>query len=242
MHTEHTILASRFCLFLVVGLGCGLVKGTASPPVPCPIPLEKGTSWTYEGKVKWTIADSAMVRSTNVHWVMEVIETKENESGRVAVVRGFPDELAWYEPHQSPRFSVILSVSNRICRVAAKSEREAEELAKRFVGELPRLPPCAEEWLVLPLAERKRWGGDTNRDDNWYCWYVQNQKVKKVRVRGFSAKRPVSVWTLAYRTNPDHQIMDIAAGIGITRYVFEHHGTVASADVRLISFKRSAIP
>jgi hypothetical protein len=32
-----------------------------------------------------------------------------------------------------------------------------------------------------------------------------------------------------------HQILEIAPGVGITRYVFVHHGTVATADVRLVS-------
>jgi hypothetical protein len=32
--------------------------------------------------------------------------------------------------------------------------------------------------------------------------------------------------------------MEIAEGLGITRYFYEHHGTVAFVDSRLVSFKR----
>ena len=34
------------------------------------------------------------------------------------------------------------------------------------------------------------------------------------------------------------EIVYFVPGIGITRYVFSHHGTVAEADVRLIEFRR----
>lgn len=40
-------------------------------------------------------------------------------------------------------------------------------------------------------------------------------------------------WELVYRSAPDHAIVRIVPGVGITSYVYEHHGTVASVDVHL---------
>jgi len=42
---------------------------------------------------------------------------------------------------------------------------------------------------------------------------------------------------MAYRSNPDHTFIEFAPSIGITGYVYGHHGTVASADVTLVALK-----
>ncbi|MGO8926237.1 MAG: hypothetical protein ACLQU3_05020 [Limisphaerales bacterium] len=223
-------------LLTIIGLIWSAATALAAP-VGTPLPLEKGMRWAYEGKVEWTVMNSTRVLSTNIHWVMEVVDVIEKGAVRASVVRGLPDELAWYEPNRKPGFSVLLGVTNHVYRIPAASEKDGEKLAKRLTHEPDRLPSCAEEWLVLPLAKGKRWAGDSDREDNNYCWYVQGKKKRNVRVDGYAATHPAAVWTLIYRTNPDHQIVDLVEGLGITRYVFVHHGTVASADVRLVSFR-----
>ena len=209
----------------------------AAGPAACPLPLKKGTQWTYEGKVEWTMENSAKVLSTNVHWVTEVVDVVQQGTVQASVVRGLPDELACYEPNRMPGFAVLVNLSNRLYRVPANSEQEAKKLAHRLANAPSKPLLSSEEWLVFPLAKGKRWGGDNLREDNNCCWYVQGWQAKHLRVEGYPAKQPADVWTLTYRTNPDHQIVDIVAGLGITRYVYAHHGTVASADVRLVSFR-----
>jgi len=223
------------CLATIIGLIGDAATATAAP-LEMALPLEKGMRWAYEGKVEWTVMDSSKVLSTNIHWVMDVVDVMERGAVRASVVRGLPDELAWYEPNQMPGFAVIVCVTNHMYRISADSEQDGENLARRLTSEPYKLPPSAEEWLVFPLAKGMRWGGDTDREDNNYCWYVQGKKLESVRVEGYPARHPADVWTITYRTNPDHQTMDIEAGLGITRYVYAHHGTVASADVRLVSF------
>ena len=46
----------------------------------------------------------------------------------------------------------------------------------------------------------------------------------------------MSQFLLSFRTRPDHTIIEFVPGIGITRYVYVHHGTVAEADVKLIEY------
>jgi hypothetical protein len=36
---------------------------------------------------------------------------------------------------------------------------------------------------------------------------------------------------------PDHHFLDIVPGLGITRYLYGHHGTVAESEVKLISVR-----
>ena len=56
---------------------------------------------------------------------------------------------------------------------------------------------------------------------------------------GFESEHLLPTWQIVYRSLPDHQIMEIAEGLGIVRYVYEHHGTVASVDARLVLFRAS---
>lgn len=44
--------------------------------------------------------------------------------------------------------------------------------------------------------------------------------------------------TVEYRSLPDYQAIDLVPGVGITRFVYVHHGTVAETDVRLRSVRR----
>ncbi len=221
--------------------GWGLANASAAlSPFACPIPLEKGARWTYEGQVEWTLAGSATVKSRNIRWVTEVVDTVVGTNTQAAIIRGFPDELAWYEPEQLPGFCVVFSVSNCVYHIRAESEKQARDFARDVVDHPGQLSSSAMELLILPLAEGEKWGGDTNRDNNFYCWHVEQKRMEKLSVKGFSPTQSNDVFTVAFRTLPDHQLMDIAPGLGITRYVYAHHGTVASADIHLLSFKHPA--
>jgi hypothetical protein len=230
---------TAFYLSGIIGLIWSVLTAAAEP-AGSPLPLEKGMRWSYEGKVEWTGLNSAGIFSTNVHWVMEVVDSMEKDMVRAAVVRGLLTELAWYEPNQMPGFTVLVSITNQVYRIPAASEQDSKNLARRLVNAPYTLPPSAEEWLVFPLGKGKRWGGDIDRKDNNYCWYVREKQAKRLRVEGYPPTHLANVWTLTYRTCPDHQIMDIVIGLGVTRYVYGHHGTVASADVRLVSVRYPA--
>jgi len=232
-----SVMSAGLYLGFAMGSLCWIIGAVASPRAQCPVPLEKGMQWSYEGKVKWTVVNSGVVLATNVHWVMEVTDTAEQGAIRAAVVRGVPDELAWYEPGRVPGFCVLLMVTNHLYRIPADSEQDGLSLARKLTKDGDKLPSSAEEWLVFPLAKGQKWGGGKDREDNNYCWYVQERRRKNLKIEGYPANHPADVWTLVYRTNPDHQIVEIAQGLGITRYAYVHHGTVASVDVRLVSIR-----
>ena len=117
-------------------------------------------------------------------------------------------------------------------------ESQARILARQLTKSPRALPQTAEALLELPLAVGRKWDQDPAREDTWYCWCVERAQATGLSIGGFASRGPLKTYRLAYRTCPDHQLLDIVPGLGIVRFVYNHHGTVASSDVRLISFSR----
>ena len=100
---------------------------------------------------------------------------------------------------------------------------------------------------MLPgiLRVGRTFGGERSarhRPDKWYRWHVEEARC--VQLRGVSGIDPARQWReyrIGYRTNPAHVLVYFVPGLGITRYVYRHHGTPASTDVRLIEFGRSRV-
>jgi len=224
----------RLAVIAVVSVATGLGP---RPPRP-PVPLEQGTVWVYEGQVSWTVPNSAEVRSAPLRWVAEVVESFDTLECRAALVRGWPDELAWYEPGQNPGLTLVVMYGNRVFTRGVQGEPEAREAVAKLSREAERvLLADSDVFLDLPLAKSKRWGGDPGRADTLYCWFVEDVREGPLRVRGCPSSAIYTTYTVAYRTLPDHQVVEIAPGLGIVRYEYEHHGTVACADVRLVEFR-----
>jgi hypothetical protein len=94
-----------------------------------------------------------------------------------------------------------------------------------------RLPTDDDLLFQFPLVVDKLYGRARDaRDDTFYAWYVE----------GVTPGSPDSVFTITYRTPPDHQIIEFGRSVGIVRYTYVHHGTVAMADAKLTRFKPGA--
>jgi hypothetical protein len=227
-------------IFPVVGLIC-LAGGLMAAPVSSPIPLETGNRWTYEGKIETTLSGTN-IYTTNIYWGMEVIDAGKNTHAQAAVVRGFLDELPWYEPGRVPGFCVLLSYQNHVYQFKAPDEKRATAIMQDVLSHPDKCllkTNDIDELLALPLAINKCWGGDNKREDGYYCWKIEEEKRETLHLKGMASSQTNTVYRLAYRTLPDHVLMDIVSGLGITRYLYVHHGTVATVDVRLVSFQNA---
>lgn len=205
-------------------------------------PMELGTTWRYEGLVRWIPEGSIAASSDRISWTMEVTDSVRNGEVHAVAVRGMVCELTWYEPGRSPGYSVLIQYGNRVYW-----RREESEIAARgFIdavrdggaGSLENIEPL----LVLPLTPGSRWGGETDRDDYMYCWHVQDiSSEAALEIRGLSpVLNEYRVAHLIYQTGPDHRTMDVAPGIGITRWGYVHHGTTASVDMRLVAYREGS--
>jgi hypothetical protein len=59
-------------------------------------------------------------------------------------------------------------------------------------------------------------------------------------VKGVPAGQRFDEYVLMYRTTPDHQIAAYAIGIGLTEFVYSHHGTPAEVRMKLTEFHTNA--
>jgi hypothetical protein len=171
---------------------------------------------------------------------MLIVAGRDGPAGRAAVVRGWIQELAWYEPGRTPGFSLLLARNSRLYHMPT---RDSSSAVASLAGAVESDSSPGQAWeLVVDsgLAVGHIYGQDAergNRPDTFYAWYVESrQAIRPEAARSFLGPAAVQ-WRLVYRTAPDHQIVDIVSGLAITRYVYGHHGTVADTDVKLVSVK-----
>jgi len=203
------------------------------------MPLRTGVRWVYRGKVEWTVGTE--VKSAPVRWTTEVVATFKGRGSLVAVIRDFPRRLAWWSPAEPHHYDIVLSTGQHLYDYRAEElgtdDRSAAiAVATRIARGAVQMPDPSEHlFMEFPLVVGKRWGGDTDRDDGMYCWAVVGMKSKPIRVPGVRSGHRYAVYSMVYRTNPDHALIDFAPSVGITGYIYGHHGTVASAEVTLVA-------
>jgi hypothetical protein len=75
------------------------------------------------------------------------------------------------------------------------------------------------------------------RPDSSYCWFVKEEKeVFYKEIDGVEDDVKRKQFSIMNRTMPEHQIIEFTPDIGITRFIYQHHGTVSDVDVKLIEY------
>ncbi len=213
---------------------------TPQPPPALPpptgefFPMTSGTQWEYEGTVAWS-DNKGPVPQAVISWKMELLSRHKVGAFEAAIVRGHPADLAWYEPGKTkPSVCLIVrSPRGRYFRIAPFDAVKDAGLLKS-----PKLlaDRCLDETLfAFPgMRQGATWGADATaapRTDGFHRWNIEAETPART-----AGGAPVTVYTLAYRTNPDHQLAEFAPGIGLVRWQYVHHGTVAECDMRLVKF------
>ena len=203
-------------------------------------PIEPGLTWTYRGQVRWTGTDGRTHAASITH-TMTIVSVETGPNARAALVRGWVQDLARYEQSNKRAFSALVGRGGRLYHVVARDSADAVALATTAVRD--DAPPPELETLVLDsaLVVGAVYGRDSvtsKRDDNMYGWHVASDRVVGARAAWQPTGARVRHVTLEYRTQPDYQRIEYVPGVGITRFVYSHHGTVAEADVQLVSLQR----
>ena len=201
-------------------------------------PMEKGTYWIYQGTVKWQGGDDSNTKSKNVLVKMEVIDYFHKGEISAALIKGHPADLAWYDPQKKPGDYLIVRNGDRFYFLQDASALDGYHNLINS-GE----PPSEQHlFFVLPLKHGGHFcaADQPESPHGFYCWAVD--RIRPVYLWGIEGihSRKSTEYQLSYRTVPDQEISYLASGIGITRWVYGHHGTVSDVDVRLVRFHRAA--
>lgn len=189
-------------------------------------PLMKGSIWTYEGPVAWTVENSGEVRRKELTIRMEVTETYQRGPVWLALFQGHPLEGAWYQEKRAPSQGSYLCLGYRIYEL--DRERTAEVLRRLQDPKDNLLNLVSEDEIVFdfPLLPGKRFG-DTHqlaREDGRYQWLV------------LPPSQAVSASELLNDTLPEHIRLQFEEGVGMTSYEYVHHGTVSESHLTLAAF------
>ena len=90
--------------------------------------------------------------------------------------------------------------------------------------------PVASERVMTRSFENYAWG-----DQLWFSWPLANgQQICPETDRRYCWQVTVDKgrYALSMRTNPDDETFELTPGIGLTRYIYHHHGSQMDVDAK----------
>jgi hypothetical protein len=207
---------------------------------PAPqFPLAPGTFWTYEGIVRWTIVGTNRVSERIVRLKMRVIKLIERDGMQIARVSDFPADLDWTDGTAPEVESLVVQTKEgHLYRLDPASTEVSLQRFQDPNDKLVNLLQVDDLFLEPPLHVGKKFCDPEGmaREDTHYCWLVESIVAKQFPgIKGVSPGRH-KAYDLIFRTNPDHISFQFVPGVGLTRYSYHHHGTVADTELRLVEF------
>lgn len=198
-------------------------------------PLKRGAYWVYKGDVKWTKPDSTDVVDEEITWKMEVKRVFQRNNVVGYEMLGAPWDLAWYEENKEPSEYGIIQTGGKYYQTSLQT-------VWRLMDETDVLQGLVNEneiFLEIPLIRGKKFC-DTfsiTRSDGMYCWTVGDAiQADTANIKGVDSSATRTEFPIFYGTLPDHSQIQFIPGIGISRYVYHHNGTISDVDVHLIEY------
>ena len=201
------------------------------------VPMAAGTTWSFKGTVKWTELVNK-IKQRKITWKMEVEKRLKNGSFEIAVMKGHPSDLCWYEPDKKPSRYLIVWRDNKYYEIRIDNDFDKLISDEAYLSSKTNYSSL---FLAIPLKRGLEFGSDpdTPREGTFYEWFVEDeQRGLFSHVTGIPHGKYYQKFTLMYRTMPDHQMVEFVPFVGITKYSYQHHGTVSEVDVRLTEFRK----
>jgi hypothetical protein len=231
-----SVTGLKLIALIAASMASGMAVAQQAPEAQ--LRLKPGNYWVYAGQIAWSdVTTKTYSRTKAITWKTQIVEEVTRGPLKAYLVRGSFDDLAWPEPGDKPdAYHLWVVYRNRFYSLVADKDllrrfrNPKDSLISAVVKEEPVLqfPARLNQCTVEVQPEEPR-----DRQDMMYCWHLEQKRMRKLKAAGVSAD-PVAEWTAWYRTNPDHQILGFAPGIGIISYDFSHHGSVSEAHVKLI--------
>jgi len=152
------------------------------------------------------------------------------------LVRGWIQDLAWYSPGQRQQLTLLLEIRGALYQLGVGDSAAAIDTLIDAVRDASAAARRSQLVIDSALVVGRLYGQEADRgdrNDDMYAWLVESKGRLSNRPGWLSLATEPTQWQLVYRTLPDDQLLDFVPGVGITRFVYTHHGTVATTDVHL---------
>jgi len=178
------------------------------------------------------------MESKHISWKSEITDFVQEGRVKVALLLGHPVDLTWYTEQTRRGCYLFISVDDRdfyLQQIESSCELPKQNFANLLKDE--------DLVLRLPIKRGDEFGGykedPAKAQECMYDWCVEEVRQTKLPgVRGIPGTRRFTAYELFFRTNPDHQIATWVPGIGLTHFVYSHHGTVSEVEVDLAEFRQ----
>jgi hypothetical protein len=232
---SRTVVLTALLLLLLMH---AMAATSGAPPV---FPLAEGTAWTYRGLVKWT-DEPNIIRQQTLTWTMTITRTLHYRQYVIAEVKGHPQDLAWFDEKAGPGdYLIVYDGTANYYLLQGNDRKRLLKRVRAAKEDLEDLFWPSDLFLTWSLSAGNSYGSDPEmpvRTDHMYCWALERTSLQAITdVPGIEPAQQQTSYRLAYRTNPDEQVMDFVPNIGLTTFTYVHHGTVAEAHLELIAFK-----
>jgi hypothetical protein len=201
-------------------------------------PFAVGSYWVYQGTVRWYDNETEKPASTDVTWKMTVERVIRRKGIVAAVVTGYPADLDFTAGTTEPKPWMIIENENH--QVYFENLGPDFDLAKLNGDEhfFDKFMVNENYFFQWPMHVGAKFCDEEagKREDNMYCWVVNETATKKtVAIKGIASVEQ-SFYQLQYHTNPDDTVVELIQGVGLFSYKYHHHGTVADTDLQLVEF------
>lgn len=210
-------------------------------PAENPFPMSPGTYWIYRGTVRWTHENSDQVSEAPITWRTEIRRVIQHGDVHGIVISGFPFDSAWSDDQPKISDSLLVESKGKFYWITDARFQQAVNRLEQSSDSLDGLFTDDDLMLEWPLHEGQKYCDPTGmaRPDESYCWVVtSSQKASLAGVAGVENGER-NEFVLEYRTNPDNTRFTFVPRVGITRYEYHHHGTVADTELQLVEFHPS---
>jgi len=202
------------------------------------LPLTQGTYWVYRGTVRWQDPEKQRAVTSKVSLQMTIDRVIRKSGFTVALITGFPSDLDWSDGQARPAQSLLIETDTH--EVYLNALAPDFDLAKLESDSMKYDKLMSPDNLLFrwPLKKGLKFGDEESvkRPDNHYCWVIGSQNRKDLSgIRGLT-EHAADVFVLQYVTNPEDTRMELSPGIGVVRYQYHHHGSIADTTLQLAEF------
>ncbi|MGH7570333.1 MAG: hypothetical protein ACREMK_00625 [Gemmatimonadota bacterium] len=250
-------------VFLMVALAVAFFQRlaaaqTADPapaaPRPDPVPLEVGSTWTYEGQVWWIPWGFGRIYREQVTWMSEVTEVIRRGPWTAAMLEGHPYDLIRYERGRERGIYVLLVRDRKKAgpRVFLAGGRRAGNVWRRLQNRedtLKGLTMPTELILDLPLHGGKRFcpparpatAAPEKRkkpvdDPAPVCWSVTDDGPADLRTVHGAEDIAADLFRVTARTPAEHAVWTFVPGLGFTSFAYGYSGEVSAVELHLVDY------